>query len=168
MATRIGRPQPYCRHSNHTCARPGEKRGSRRRVAVPTVSRLRSDQRQSGTSPLRALAKVHGPLGLIQYWAGHPLFYALGASQLDRTICISTAYAGWRANAAGDAKRAMPDLPPEDRTALTDQLRGQARHLLAGTIEDPQNRYIQRMHLYKENSKKIKMRKPYEISVLLS
>jgi anaerobic selenocysteine-containing dehydrogenase len=38
-----------------------------------------------------------GTLGLLQYWAGHPLFYALGASRLDRTICISTAYAGWRA-----------------------------------------------------------------------
>jgi len=37
-----------------------------------------------------------GTLGLVQNWAGHPLFYALGASRLDRTICISTAYAGWR------------------------------------------------------------------------
>jgi anaerobic selenocysteine-containing dehydrogenase len=38
-----------------------------------------------------------GTLGLVGYWAGHPLFHALGASRLDRTICISTAYAGWRA-----------------------------------------------------------------------
>jgi anaerobic selenocysteine-containing dehydrogenase len=38
-----------------------------------------------------------GTLGLLQYWAGHPLFYALGASQLDRTICVTTAYAGWTA-----------------------------------------------------------------------
>ena len=38
-----------------------------------------------------------GTLGLLQYWAGHPLFHALGASQLDRTICVSTAYAGWSA-----------------------------------------------------------------------
>jgi anaerobic selenocysteine-containing dehydrogenase len=38
-----------------------------------------------------------GTLGLIQYWAGHPLFHALGASQLDRSICIATAYAGWAA-----------------------------------------------------------------------
>ncbi len=37
-----------------------------------------------------------GTLGLLQYWAGHPFFYALGASRLDRTICITTAYAGWR------------------------------------------------------------------------
>ena len=38
-----------------------------------------------------------GTLGRIQYYAGHPLFHALGASQLDRTICTATAYAGWRA-----------------------------------------------------------------------
>ncbi len=38
-----------------------------------------------------------GTLGLVQFYAGHAFFHALGASQLDRTICISTAYAGWRA-----------------------------------------------------------------------
>ncbi|HSB43044.1 MAG TPA: molybdopterin oxidoreductase family protein [Methylomirabilota bacterium] len=38
-----------------------------------------------------------GTLGLVQNRAGHPLFYALGASRLDRTICVSTAYAGWQA-----------------------------------------------------------------------
>jgi anaerobic selenocysteine-containing dehydrogenase len=38
-----------------------------------------------------------GTMGQVQYYAGHPLFHALGASRLSRTICISTAYAGWRA-----------------------------------------------------------------------
>jgi anaerobic selenocysteine-containing dehydrogenase len=38
-----------------------------------------------------------GTLGRVQYYAGHPFFNALGASQLDRTICTATAYAGWRA-----------------------------------------------------------------------
>jgi anaerobic selenocysteine-containing dehydrogenase len=38
-----------------------------------------------------------GSMGQVQYYAGHPLFHALGASRLDRTICIGTAYAGWRA-----------------------------------------------------------------------
>ena len=38
-----------------------------------------------------------GSMGQVQYHAGHPLFHALGASRLDRTICVSTAYAGWRA-----------------------------------------------------------------------
>jgi anaerobic selenocysteine-containing dehydrogenase len=36
-----------------------------------------------------------GTMGQVQYYAGHPLFHALGASLLDRTICVSTAYAGW-------------------------------------------------------------------------
>jgi anaerobic selenocysteine-containing dehydrogenase len=39
-----------------------------------------------------------GSMGQVQYYAGHPLFHALGASRLDRTICVSTAYAGWRAS----------------------------------------------------------------------
>jgi anaerobic selenocysteine-containing dehydrogenase len=38
-----------------------------------------------------------GTMGQVQYYAGHPLFHALGASLLDRTICVSTAYAGWSA-----------------------------------------------------------------------
>jgi len=38
-----------------------------------------------------------GSMGQVQYHAGHPLFHALGATQLDRTICVSTAYTGWRA-----------------------------------------------------------------------
>ena len=36
-------------------------------------------------------------MGQVQYFAGHPFFHALGASRLDRTICVETAYAGWRA-----------------------------------------------------------------------
>jgi anaerobic selenocysteine-containing dehydrogenase len=38
-----------------------------------------------------------GSMGQVQYFAGHPLFHAIGASRLDRTICVATAYAGWRA-----------------------------------------------------------------------
>jgi anaerobic selenocysteine-containing dehydrogenase len=56
----------------------------------------------------RAIAREHGgeailpfsyagSMGQVQFWAGHPLFHALGASRLDRTICVTTAYAGWRA-----------------------------------------------------------------------
>jgi anaerobic selenocysteine-containing dehydrogenase len=56
----------------------------------------------------RAIIAAHGPeailpfsyagsMGQVQYYAGHPLFHVLGASRLDRTICVSTAYAGWRA-----------------------------------------------------------------------
>jgi anaerobic selenocysteine-containing dehydrogenase len=53
-----------------------------------------------------------GTLGLVQYWAGHPLFHALGASQLDRTICVSTAYTGWMATVgtvAGNDSEQMVD-----------------------------------------------------------
>ncbi len=53
-----------------------------------------------------------GTLGRLQYYAGHPLFHALGASQLDRTICVSTAYAGWRATVgtvAGNDAEQMVD-----------------------------------------------------------
>src|SRR5881397_3082981 len=38
-----------------------------------------------------------GSMGQVQFYAGHPLFHALGASRLDRSICVSTAYTGWRA-----------------------------------------------------------------------
>ena len=38
-----------------------------------------------------------GTMGRVQYHSGHPLFHALGASRLGRTICVSTAYAGWGA-----------------------------------------------------------------------
>src|SRR2546425_9390173 len=37
-----------------------------------------------------------GSMGQVQYHAGHALFHALGASRLDRSICVTTAYAGWR------------------------------------------------------------------------
>ncbi|HEV8584952.1 MAG TPA: molybdopterin oxidoreductase family protein [Methylomirabilota bacterium] len=38
-----------------------------------------------------------GSMGQVQFFAGHPLFHALGASRLDRSICVSTSYTGWRA-----------------------------------------------------------------------
>jgi len=38
-----------------------------------------------------------GTMGQVQYYAGHPLFHALGATRLGRTICVATAYAGWQA-----------------------------------------------------------------------
>jgi anaerobic selenocysteine-containing dehydrogenase len=53
-----------------------------------------------------------GTLGRVQYYAGHPFFHALGASQLDRTICVSTAYAGWKATVgvvAGNDAEQMVD-----------------------------------------------------------
>lgn len=38
-----------------------------------------------------------GTMGLVQRNAGHPLFYSLGASQLERTICSPAKGCGWNA-----------------------------------------------------------------------
>jgi anaerobic selenocysteine-containing dehydrogenase len=38
-----------------------------------------------------------GTMGLVQRNSGHPFFYRLGASRLDRTICAPAKEAGWRA-----------------------------------------------------------------------
>src|SRR5882724_9708350 len=59
-----------------------------------------------------------GTLGLIQYWAGHPLFHALGASQLDRTICIATAYTGWMATVGTVAGSDAEQLVDSDLVVL--------------------------------------------------
>jgi anaerobic selenocysteine-containing dehydrogenase len=42
-----------------------------------------------------------GTMGLIQRNAGHPFFYRLGASQLDRTICTPAKAVGWEAVMGG-------------------------------------------------------------------
>jgi anaerobic selenocysteine-containing dehydrogenase len=59
-----------------------------------------------------------GTLGLIQYWAGHPLFHTLGASQLDRSICIATAYAGWVATLGTVAGNDAEQLVDSDLVVL--------------------------------------------------
>jgi len=59
-----------------------------------------------------------GTLGLIQHWAGHPLFHALGASQLDRSICIATAYAGWTATLGTVAGNDAEQLVDSDLVVL--------------------------------------------------
>lgn len=49
-----------------------------------------------------------GTMGLIQRNAGHPFFYRLGASRLDRTICAPAKEAGWKA-VMGDTAAPHPD-----------------------------------------------------------
>ena len=49
-----------------------------------------------------------GTMGLIQRNAGHPFFYRLGASRLDRTICSPAKEAGWR-SVMGDTPAPHPD-----------------------------------------------------------
>ncbi len=60
------------------------------------VGRWRSIMAEDGPQAILPYSYA-GTMGQIQYHAGHPLFHALGASRLERTICVSTAYAGWRA-----------------------------------------------------------------------
>jgi anaerobic selenocysteine-containing dehydrogenase len=60
------------------------------------AARWRAIARERGGEAILPFSYA-GSMGQIQYWAGHPLFHALGASRLDRSICVSTAYAGWRA-----------------------------------------------------------------------
>ncbi|MGA8830553.1 MAG: molybdopterin oxidoreductase family protein [Desulfomonilaceae bacterium] len=42
-----------------------------------------------------------GTMGIVQRNAGHPFFYRLGASRLDRTICSPAKHAGWKAVMGG-------------------------------------------------------------------
>jgi anaerobic selenocysteine-containing dehydrogenase len=49
-----------------------------------------------------------GTMGIVQRNAGHPFFYRLGASRLDRTICSPAKDAGWKA-VMGDTATAHPD-----------------------------------------------------------
>ncbi len=49
-----------------------------------------------------------GTMGLIQRNAGHPFFYRLGASRLERTICSPAKEAGWKA-VMGDTPAPHPD-----------------------------------------------------------
>lgn len=49
-----------------------------------------------------------GTMGMVQRNVGHPFFYRLGASRLDRTICSPAKDAGWKA-VMGDTIGSHPD-----------------------------------------------------------
>ena len=49
-----------------------------------------------------------GTMGLVQRNSGHPFFYRLGASRLDRTICAPAKEAGWKA-VMGNTTAPHPD-----------------------------------------------------------
>lgn len=49
-----------------------------------------------------------GNMGLINRWAGYPLFHKLGASQLLHTVCSTAAVAGWEAQ-CGDIPGTLPE-----------------------------------------------------------
>ena len=86
----------------HPLKRIGRKGGGELRTiswteAIETiVARWRAIIAESGAEAILPFSYA-GTMGQVQYFAGHPLFHALGASRLHRTICVETAYAGWRA-----------------------------------------------------------------------
>ena len=98
-----------------------------------------------------------GTLGGIQYYAGHPLFHALGASQLDRTLCTATGYAGWRGDPGcrgghrrraagrrrpgaplGDQRRLLPHQPDDPGQAGPRQGRPHRLHRPLPHADGPQ------------------------------
>ena len=58
-----------------------------------------------------------GTMGLIQRNAGHPFFYRLGASRLDRTICSPAKDAGWK-SVMGETAAPHPDEVAESDLAI--------------------------------------------------
>lgn len=50
-----------------------------------------------------------GNMGVVNRFAGYPLFHKLGTLQLDQTICSAAAVAGWNSHCSG-----IPGTPPEN------------------------------------------------------
>ncbi len=59
-----------------------------------------------------------GTMGLIQRNAGHPFFYRLGASRLERTICAPAKEAGWKAVMGGTAAPHPDEVSESDLVIL--------------------------------------------------
>ena len=59
-----------------------------------------------------------GTMGTIQYSAGHALFYALGASSLDRTICAPAKADGYRSLMGGTLPTAPQEAQQSDYIVL--------------------------------------------------
>jgi anaerobic selenocysteine-containing dehydrogenase len=59
-----------------------------------------------------------GTMGIVQRNAGHPFFYRLGASRLDRTICSPAKHAGWKAVMGGTATCQPDEVMESDLVIL--------------------------------------------------
>lgn len=59
-----------------------------------------------------------GTMGLIQRNSGHPFFYRLGASRLDRTICAPAKEAGWKAVMGGTVAPHPDEVAESDLVIL--------------------------------------------------
>ena len=76
--------------------------------AIDLISnRWRTIIKQSGAEAILPYSYA-GTMGLIQRNAGHPFFFRLGASRLDRTICSPAKEAGWKA-VMGNTPAPHPD-----------------------------------------------------------
>ncbi|MBM4348544.1 MAG: molybdopterin oxidoreductase family protein [Deltaproteobacteria bacterium] len=71
------------------------------------VDRWNAITKQFGTEAILPYSYA-GTMGLIQRNAGHPFFYRLGASRLERTICSPAKEAGWKA-VMGETPAPHPD-----------------------------------------------------------
>jgi anaerobic selenocysteine-containing dehydrogenase len=71
------------------------------------VDRWNAITKQFGTEAILPYSYA-GTMGLIQRNAGHPFFYRLGASRLERTICSPAKEAGWQA-VMGNTPAPHPD-----------------------------------------------------------
>lgn len=97
----------------HPLLRSGPK-GSGRFQPVPwqeaierIVSRWQEIIKQSGAEAILPYSYA-GTMGLVQRNAGHPFFFRMGASQLERTICSPAKEAGWKA-VMGNTAAPHPD-----------------------------------------------------------
>ena len=59
-----------------------------------------------------------GTMGLVQRNSGHPFFYRLGASRLDRTICAPAKEAAWKAVMGGTAAPHPDEVAESDLVIL--------------------------------------------------
>jgi anaerobic selenocysteine-containing dehydrogenase len=59
-----------------------------------------------------------GTMGLVQRNSGHPFFYKLGASRLERTICSPAKEAGWKAVMGGTAAMEPAEIEQSDLVIL--------------------------------------------------
>ncbi|MGO8882094.1 MAG: molybdopterin oxidoreductase family protein [Desulfomonilaceae bacterium] len=59
-----------------------------------------------------------GTMGIVQRNAGHPFFYRLGASRLDRTICSPAKEAGWKAVMGGTVSSHPDEVMESDLVIL--------------------------------------------------
>ncbi|MDA8087854.1 MAG: molybdopterin-dependent oxidoreductase, partial [Nitrospiraceae bacterium] len=59
-----------------------------------------------------------GTMGLVQRNSGHPFFYKLGASRLERTICSPAKEAGWKAIMGDTAAMDLAEIGQSDLVIL--------------------------------------------------